>query len=241
LKLEGVNASTSSGLERHPLDDPVALSLNGAHRHLAVTRGDVMRYPKGVAPYMTVPVDGTDEDWGDLAQLAADDEVVIFDVGVHPPTSWKVAWQRDCLQMTGVDALADTGAEVVRLGTSDATEMLDLVKRTKPGPFGPRTLELGAYYGIRRDGDLIAMAGERLCPDGWTEVSAVCTDMMFRGQGLGAKLVSAVVAGIRGREESPFLHVLEQNQSVVDLYRRLGFAVRRNITIIGLRPTPDED
>jgi ribosomal protein S18 acetylase RimI-like enzyme len=220
-----------------PLDSPILFSLSGAHRHLAVTLGAAMRYPAAVSPYMALPADAADADWSDLAQLAAGDEVVIFDIGPRPPSSWEVTWRRDLFQMTGVNAVADDVTRVVRLGEDDASEMLALAERTKPGPFALRTPELGAYYGVRRDGRLVGMAGERLRPDGWTEVSAVCTEPAFRGQGLATELMSAVVDGIRERGDAPFLHVLAQNQRVVDLYLRLGFIIRREIAIMGLQPS----
>ena len=82
---------------------------------------------------------------------------------------------------------------IVTLGLDDVPDMLDLVDRTEPGPFTPKTIELGTYLGVRVDGALIAMAGERMRPPGYTEVSAVCTDPAFRGQGLAAYLVDAVM------------------------------------------------
>ena len=113
--------------------------------------------------------------------------------------------------------------EAVRLGADDVPDMLALVARTRPGPFLPRTVELGTYLGIRREGRLIAMAGERLHPPGWTEISAVCTDAAFRGQGLGSRLVRAVALGIRERGETPFLHTAATNTAAIRLYESLGF------------------
>jgi predicted GNAT family acetyltransferase len=87
---------------------------------------------------------------------------------------------------------------------ADVPEMLELTARTKPGPFLPRTIDMGTYLGIRRDGRLVAMAGERLHPAGWTEISAVCTDEAWRGQGLSSRLILALGAGYRkpGRKPS---------------------------------------
>jgi predicted GNAT family acetyltransferase len=113
--------------------------------------------------------------------------------------------------------------------------MLDLVGRTKPGPFLPRTVELGTYLGIRRDGALVAMAGERLHPPGWTEISAICTDEAFRGQGLATRLVHAVAAGIRERGETPFLHASADNTNAIRLYESLGFRLRRSATFLAAR------
>lgn len=117
--------------------------------------------------------------------------------------------------------------EAVVLTRADVPEMLALVERTKPGPFLPRTIELGTYLGIRRDGELVAMAGERMKPPGWTEVSAVCTDERFRGQGLGGRLVLAVVANIQARGDRAFLHTGRQNVTAIRLYESLGFRLRR--------------
>jgi predicted GNAT family acetyltransferase len=113
------------------------------------------------------------------------------------------------------------------LGPADVPEMLDLVARTRPGPFLPRTIELGGYLGIRRDGALAAMAGERLRPPGWTEISAVCTDPAFRGNGLASRLTLAVAAAITARGEQPFLHAASDNAAALRLYASLGFRLRR--------------
>jgi len=127
--------------------------------------------------------------------------------------------------MTGDDLDAAADPEAVPLGAADVPEMLELTTRTKPGPFLPRTFELGTYLGIRREGRLVAMAGERRHPAGWTEISAVCTDEAWRGQGLAARLTRAVGAGIRARGEVPFLHALTTN-AAIGLYEELGFRHR---------------
>jgi predicted GNAT family acetyltransferase len=112
--------------------------------------------------------------------------------------------------------------------------MLELTARTKPGPFLPRTIEMGTYLGIRRDGRLAAMAGERLHPAGWTEISAVCTDEARRGQGLSSRLILALGAQIRARGEIPFLHVLTTNPAT-GLYEKLGFRNRRTLLFAAAR------
>jgi predicted GNAT family acetyltransferase len=104
------------------------------------------------------------------------------------------------------------------------------VERTKPGPFLARTIELGSYFGIRRDSVLIAMAGERLRPPGWTEISAVCTDVEYRGKGLASRLMKAVGAGILARSERPLLHAASDNTNAIRLYQDLGFSPRRHIS-----------
>ncbi len=124
------------------------------------------------------------------------------------------------------------------LGQADVQEMLDLARRTKPGPFLPRTVEMGTCPGIRRGGALVAMAGERLHPPGWTEISAVCTDEAWRGRGLASRLVLAIVAGIRARGELPFLHAVATNVNAIRLYEELGFRLRR-YTVFSVARAPE--
>ena len=131
------------------------------------------------------------------------------------------------VQLVGTHLETRPFAEAVELTAADVPEMLDLVGRTEPGPFLPRTIELGTYLGVRRDGALIAMAGERMHPPGWTEISAVCTDPAFRGQGLATDLVRAIGHGIRGRGEEPFLHASDANGRAIELYLAIGFELRR--------------
>ncbi|MGA7752866.1 MAG: GNAT family N-acetyltransferase [Candidatus Sulfotelmatobacter sp.] len=115
---------------------------------------------------------------------------------------------------------------VVELGSPESPEMLELTTLTKPGPFGPRTHELGTYLGIRDGNRLAAMAGERLKVDGFTEVSAVCTHPDYLGRGYAALLMSEVMRGIRERGETPFLHVRGDNARAIALYERLRFRIR---------------
>jgi predicted GNAT family acetyltransferase len=141
-------------------------------------------------------------------------------------------------QMVGTDANAARDPRASTLTTSDVPEMLELVRATEPGPFLQRTIELGNYIGIRDGGALIAMAGERMRFEGWTEISAVCTASSHRGEGLATSLVSALVAAIRERSENPFLHVLKTNENAIRLYGELGFSIRRTRTVsVVLRAT----
>jgi ribosomal protein S18 acetylase RimI-like enzyme len=137
------------------------------------------------------------------------------------------------MEGAGLDVTADP--EAVRLGPADVPEMLDLVARTQPGPFLPRTIVLGTYLGIRRAGALVAMAGERMRPPGWSEISAVCTDPAHRGQGLAGRLVRAVGTVIRERGDVPFLHAAASNTAGIRLYEELGFTLRREILFAALR------
>ena len=113
--------------------------------------------------------------------------------------------------------------EAVALSSADVAEMVELTERTTPGPFLPRTVELGGYLGLRREGRLVAMAGERMRPPGFAEISAVCTDEGWRGHGFAARLTRAVAGDIAARGETPFLHAAADNVNTIRLYKALGF------------------
>ena len=221
----------------HPLDNPVRSSLCGPHAHFAQRRGSVLRYPADVSPFVALPDRPRAADWADLAALAGPGATLGL-AGIAPPDGWPVTPIGDGVQLVGegVEGAADDGDDgVVRLGPGDTEEMLDLAMRTRPGPFLPRTRELGEFLGIRRGGALVAMAGERLHPPGWTEISGVCTDEGWRGHGFATRLMRVLVAGIRARGETPFLHALASNTGAVRLYESMGFRLRRTITFSAVR------
>ncbi|POM27350.1 Mycothiol acetyltransferase [Actinomadura rubteroloni] len=220
----------------HPLDRPAYASLTGPHAHFAEWRGNVVRYPADVSPFLVVPEHPDATDWADVAALAGPGVVVpLVDVLSAPPDNWEVVMSLAGVQLVDNGVTGSIDAEAVRLTAADVPEMMALVERTKPGPFLSRTIELGTYLGIRREGRLVAMAGERLHPPGWTEISAVCTDATYRGQGLATRLVRTLVAGIRARGEAPFMHAAAHNTTAIRLYESLGFRVRRTATFAAAR------
>ncbi|MFE2379636.1 GNAT family N-acetyltransferase [Streptomyces sp. NPDC059398] len=212
----------------HPLDDPVRTALTGPHAPFARSRGRVLCYPSDVAPWFVTPEAPEAADWADAAALAGPGGAVTLTAfSEPPPTDWEIVFHAPGVQLVDDGVAAAPDPEAVRLGADDVPEMLDLVERTRPGPFLPRTVELGSYLGIRREGRLVAMAGERMRPPGWSEISAVCTDPPQRGQGLGTRLIRAVAHEIRERGDTPFLHAAESNTNAVRLYESLGFGLRR--------------
>ncbi|MER6119199.1 GNAT family N-acetyltransferase [Streptomyces sp. NPDC001743] len=213
----------------HPLDDPVGSALRGPHAHFAEHRGRVLRYPPDVTPWVALPERPGPADWSDAAALAGPGGLVTLTAFTEPPPDdWEVVFDAEGVQLVDAGVDAAPYPEAVRLGPADVPDMLDLVARTRPGPFEPRTIELGVYLGVRREGVLVAMAGERMRPPGWSEISAVCTDESVRGQGLAGGLVRAVAHEIRERGDTPFLHAAASNTNAVRLYESLGFALRRH-------------
>lgn len=221
----------------HPLDNAAWGALTGPHASLAERHGGAARYPADVAPFAALPDAPSPSAWADLAALSGPGaEAVLFRGQVDPPPAWEVVGHGPGVQMvaTALDVVADPQA--ARLGPEHAGEMLDLVARTRPGPFFHRTPLLGTYLGIRDgDGLLVAMAGERLHLEGWTEISAVCTDERHRGVGLASRLVRAVAAAIVARGEVPFLHAAATNVPAIRLYASMGFTLRREVTFVRLR------
>jgi predicted GNAT family acetyltransferase len=109
--------------------------------------------------------------------------------------------------------------------------MFDLVELTEPGPFAPRTIEMGTYLGVRDGTRLVAMAGQRVRLDGYTEISAVCTDPRHRGRGLAGALVTRLVDEIHTRGDVPILHAVSTNAVAISRYRSLGFVIRREVEV----------
>lgn len=116
------------------------------------------------------------------------------------------------------------------LAEADAPAMLALATLTKPGPFRSKTRDLGPFIGVKRDGELIAMAGRRMRVDGFTELSGVCTHPGHRGQGLAAALSRAVTSEIMATGEGVFLHAFDGHDATIAFYRSLGFEIRARMT-----------
>ncbi|MFD2081217.1 FR47-like protein [Actinopolymorpha cephalotaxi] len=226
----------------HPLDNPVYAALTGPQAHLGETVGRAVRYLSDVAPFAGLPDEPTAQDWADLARLAGPESVVILSGRrvAPPPDGWDVIQRLDGVQFVASGVAPGDGAEAVPLGAEDVPEMLDLVERTRPGPFRPRTVEFGGYLGIRRGGRLVAMAGTRMRVPGWTEISALCTDDAHRGQGLAGRLVRAVATQILAGGDRPFLHSVADNAGAVRLYAALGFELRCETPFMVLRVPPEK-
>ena len=241
--------STTAGA--HPLDNAVWHSLQTTQRDLAEAdpSGRAVRYREDLSPFHAVDV-LDDDGWRALAALAGPGEVLVLfrdEIGA-PPAGWSAPFAGIGHQMVAPEVLPEVLPEVPRtegdlrpIEEDDLEQVHALVALTKPGPFRPRTVDLGGYVGVFDRGRLIALAGERMHCPGHAEISAVCTHPDAQGRGLAARVTLHVAEQIRRRDEIPFLHVAFDNHNAIRLYERLGFTIRRRTEFVALRTPADGD
>jgi ribosomal protein S18 acetylase RimI-like enzyme len=214
----------------HSLDNVIWQALTTKQVQFAEARGQARRFMPEVTA-LTGLGDENPQNFASLGELIGPrgTGALFLDHPYEDRDGWEYVVGAPLLQMVCDSRTVhqNTNFEIVELGLQNSPEMIELTMLTKPGPFGPRTHELGTYLGIRREGKLVAMAGERLKVPGYTEVSAVCTHPDHLGNGYAQALMSAVMRGIRERGETPFLHVRGDNTRAVKVYEKLGFKTRK--------------
>jgi GNAT superfamily N-acetyltransferase len=212
------------------LDNIVWHTLSGPHARFADGTDEARRYAIGFSPLIGF-ADPKQPAFGALDPYCASGERFYCDgwSGTAPP-GWQVEVEGTMSKMVW-DASApavDPAPDAIRLGSEHAPAALDLASLTRPGPFGIRTIELGEYFGYFEDDRLIAMAGERMATSDLREISGVCTHPDARGRGLARKLMLKLIRRQMQRGETPFLHVMTNNDSAHRLYRQMGFRVYRD-------------
>ncbi|WP_310538531.1 GNAT family N-acetyltransferase [Phenylobacterium sp.] len=216
----------------HPLDRPVWSTLSTRQRDLALGDGGALRFQPRYNVFGAA-ADGSRENLAALAELIpADGTLWVVEAEPFIPPPGVVAVKAAvCAQMVAESPKPGEPAFAYEdLTEADAAQMLALATLTEPGPFLEATHRLGAFVGIKQDGRLVAMAGERMRPEGFTEVSGVCTHPDHRGRGYAGRLMQVVAGRITARGETPFLHSYASNLGAIRLYESLGFAIRREVT-----------
>jgi ribosomal protein S18 acetylase RimI-like enzyme len=213
--------------------NPVWHALRTKHRHLALSAGDACRYAADVAPFAAVEAPTRAALEGLHSLLEAGEAVWVFGENWPSMAGLFCEGTLDCLQMVLPESVAPPppAIDLDQLFAPHAGEMMALTNLAFPGFFRDRTCDMGAYYGVRSGGELIAMGGERLMLDGYSEISGVCTHPSHRGKGLARGLIWHLARNHRRDGLVSWLHVGADNHHAVELYLRLGFRTVRKVTI----------
>lgn len=224
------------------LDRQVWHMLQGRQSHLALGDTAAMRVDPRYGPFAAARDNGQEAQAALAALLDdADDQLWLIEPEVWtPPPGTQLVRTMELLQMVadgGPPPTTEPDPDIFVLAESDAAAMAEIALATEPGPWRSLTHRYGQYYGIRIDGRLAAMAGERMLPaPGLAEVSGVCTWPEYRGQGLARRLIERVMAGQRARGDVPYLHSFAHNAGAIGLYKSLGFRARRTMWVTVLAP-----
>ncbi len=223
---------------QHLLDNPVFNALISGNSQMANGNKEARFFDKEVSPLIGLR-EYTPETFKQLYELITEDRtlatVTAFDIDI--PAPWKLVNNIKILQMVFEGQLPGGGIteEPVTLQKEHVPAMLALTKLTNPGPFAERTIEFGNYEGIFKDGALAAMAGFRMQPSPYTEVSAVCTHPDHHGKGYAGQMVRRKTQQILDAGAKPFLHVRNDNFAAIRLYQKLGFVIRTEINFNVIR------
>jgi len=215
----------------HLLDNPAWSALCSVQAGFAVGGDNAKRYRKGMLPFAALGPGGRVADLDGLIDAGES----FYLIGELPglPANWALQLELPCAQLLGPEYISDLPAvteEIVYLGEQDKMEMFGLIDGVQPGYYLPDTRQLGDYFGIRVEGRLVSMAGERMRLTGLSEISAVCTLPEFTGRGFAQQLIAHVCKAEVAAGVQPFLHVSKANARALRLYEHLGFRQRRDIS-----------
>ena len=207
------------------LDNIIWNCLSGPHAKFATGAGAVRRYAPGFSPIVGCQ-NPNDPDFATLEKYCEPGESFYIDIwSGSAPAGWKIDKEARMLKIVweAPAPAEDAAPDAAQLRPEQFAQATALAKLTNPGPFGPRTPELGEYFGYFEGGQLIALAGERMCAGELHEISGVCTHPDFQGRGLARKLTLKLVRRQMQRGKTPFLHVMSHNAAALGLYEKMGF------------------
>ena len=219
------------------LDNPIWNALETIHKDFSTGTSAIKKYTEDTIPFMGMT--GTN---GELLRqiepyFKTNEEVFLKDDIQDIPAHWEVLNRLNCLQMIYVpDTIKTVNMEgITKLSVHDADELFQLINLVQPGFFKKRTASLGNYYGIKKNGHLVAAAGERFKLKGFTELSAVCTHPEHTGNGYAQQLLNVLCSKNLTAGNTPFLHVVDSNTRAIKIYEHLGFKTRINLPLIKLK------
>nr|WP_315209698.1 GNAT family N-acetyltransferase [uncultured Flavobacterium sp.] len=212
------------------LDNPVWFSLSETHQSFALDYGSVKFYHPDYCPF------GGFEKGNAIAKSIDEYSEMVdsfFIVGEKPELSNLLKLNKElvCLQMIVCNPIdIAINDPIVKLTVEHIDSLYELVNLVQPGYFKKKTALLGNYYGIFKNGELVAVTGERMQMNDFIEVSAVVTHPNHTGKGYAKQLVVQTVNEIFKQNKIPYLHVIEDNKGAIQLYEKLGFSSRRKIS-----------
>lgn len=221
--------SSKTLMSLHDMDAPVKASFASHWSQFARRRGTAMMLPESIGPFaMWGGASKSDqEDFVHLVRNRSTPAALLQADAINLPCDLSIVAQHRGVQMTPVHATSKgKNLSLLPLGRADREDMLELANLSKPGPFERDTHRLGVFIGLREEGQLIAMAGQRMAFPGWIEISAVCVHPEWQGAGIGRGLFVAMVDRILAQGQQPFLHTYADNEGAIRLYRKLGFDIR---------------
>ena len=218
------------------LDNPAWSALTTYQAHLARGGSLARRYPDEIAPIAAL---GGREDAAlkELVGLIPEGGWISLPAtleGIMLPPQLAITMKKKLVQMVCERRVSvpESGLRLSVLSEPDIPDMMALTALTQPGPFRSQTCTLGLYLGIRVDGRLAAMGGQRMHLPGYREISAVCTHPDCRGRGYARAVVARLVTETFDQGLIPFLHVEEANERAQAVYRDLGFVERARLPLL---------
>ena len=211
------------------LYNPVYHALLSGDQHLSFGNEQVKYFDEQVSPFAGFAEEHANG-FAELYGLLPANRKILYATpsAITQPAGWQLQHEIKGLQFVyeGSD-IKTKFSNVLLLTETHVEEMIELVRLTRPGPFGKRTIDFGSFFGIFDNGKLVAMTGQRLHVENCTEISAVCTHPDHLGKGYASILLQHQLQIILQNGQQPFLHVRDDNARAITLYERLGFTVSR--------------